>query len=48
MEMLSKILVGVVALEHLYILVLQMFLWTSVNGLKTFGMSQVLAATRAL
>lgn len=55
METISKILVGIVALEHLYILYLEMFLWTTPTGLKTFGMtretaeaSKVLAANQGL
>jgi putative membrane protein len=33
----SKILVALVALEHLYILYLEMFLWTTPTGMKSFG-----------
>jgi putative membrane protein len=40
METISKILVAVVALEHLYILYLEMFLWTTPTGLRSFGMTQ--------
>lgn len=36
----SLVLVTVVALLHLYFLVLEMFLWTTPRGLKTFGMTQ--------
>ena len=43
MIMVSMILVGIVALEHVYILYLEMFLWTTPKGLKTFGMTQELA-----
>jgi putative membrane protein len=39
----TKILVGLVALEHLYILYLEMFQWTKPKGLKTFGMTQAVA-----
>jgi len=35
MEILSKILIGVVALEHIYILYLEMFAWTT-RGPKVF------------
>jgi len=35
MEILSKILIGFVALEHIYILWLEMFAWTTKGG-KTF------------
>jgi len=55
MEILSKILVAIVALEHFYILYLEMFLWTKPKGLKTFGMkreeaeqSKTLAANQGL
>ena len=37
MQLISTILVGLVALEHLYILVLEMFLWTKPRTMKTFG-----------
>jgi putative membrane protein len=36
---LSPILTALVALEHLYILVLEMFLWTKPRGLKTFKLT---------
>ncbi|MCR8636599.1 DUF1304 domain-containing protein [Paenibacillus radicis (ex Xue et al. 2023)] len=39
-NIISQILVSVVALEHLYILYLEMFLWTTPKGLKTFGTTQ--------
>jgi putative membrane protein len=55
MNLLSKILVGLVAVEHVYILYLEMFLWTSPRTLKTFGntaeaaeTSKVLAANQGL
>ena len=55
MDTISKILVAVVALEHLYILYLEMFLWTTPTGLKSFGTtkevaesSKVLAANQGL
>lgn len=55
MEILSKIFVVIVALEHIYILYLEMFLWTKPKGLKTFGMkpkeaeqSKTLAANQGL
>jgi putative membrane protein len=35
MEIVSKILIGIVALEHLYIMWLEMFAWTT-KGKKTF------------
>ena len=37
MMMVSTVLVALVALEHLYILVLEMFLWTTPRARKTFG-----------
>jgi putative membrane protein len=43
METISKILVAVVALEHLYFLYLEMFLWTKPSGMKTFGLSKEFA-----
>jgi putative membrane protein len=55
MDIIAKILVAVVALEHLYILYLEMFLWTKPAGLKAFGTtpevaesSKVLAANQGL
>jgi putative membrane protein len=55
MDVLAIILVGVVALEHIYILCLEMFLWTTPRALKVFGMakdeaetSKVLAANLGL
>ena len=53
--MLANILTGVVALIHAYILVLEMFLWTTPRGRKAFGTaeafakeSKVLAANQGL
>ncbi|MBP1991846.1 DUF1304 domain-containing protein [Paenibacillus eucommiae] len=43
MMMISAILVGIVALEHLYILYLEMFLWTTPRGLKAFGTTKEVA-----
>ncbi len=55
METITRILVAVVALEHVYILYLEMFLWTTPRGLKTFGIprevaesSKTLAANQGL
>lgn len=55
MKIVSLILVGLVAIEHVYILVLEMFLWTKPRGLKAFGntpemaeMTKVLAANQGL
>ncbi len=53
--MIGSILTGVVALIHLYILVLEMFLWNTPRGRKAFGTteafareSKVLAANQGL
>lgn len=55
MSLLPTILVGLVALLHVYILVLEMFLWTGPQGRKAFGMTpefaqqtRVLAANQGL
>lgn len=55
MGLISQLLIGFVALLHLYILVLEMFLWTSPKGRKVFGLteefaeqSKVLAANQGL
>ncbi|NQX62515.1 DUF1304 domain-containing protein [Paenibacillus qinlingensis] len=40
MAIIAMILVGLVALEHLYILVLEMFLWTTPRAMKSFGMTK--------
>jgi len=37
MPIVAAILVGLVALEHVYILVLEMFLWTTPRGMRAFG-----------
>jgi putative membrane protein len=47
--MIAKILVVLVVLIHVYIVVLEMFLWTTVFGRRAFGMSEEFAKrTRAL
>lgn len=53
--MLANVLVGLVALLHVYFLVLEMFLWDKPFGRKTFGLtpefasaSKVLAANQGL
>jgi putative membrane protein len=53
--MIANVLVGLVALIHLYIVVLEMFLWTTPYGRKVFGntaefatASKVLAANQGL
>lgn len=55
MSLLANILVGLIALLHVWILVLEMFLWTHPYGLKTFRQSlasaqqtKVLAANQGL
>ena len=56
MTLIEKIFVGIVAVEHIYILVLEMFLWTTPKGIKTFGLkskefaeeTSVLAANQGL
>ncbi len=49
MTMLANFLVALVALEHVYILVLEMFLWTGPRGRKAFGLSAERAeATRVM
>ncbi|MEH6456080.1 MAG: DUF1304 domain-containing protein [Cocleimonas sp.] len=41
--MLAKILVAFVAIEHIYILILEMFLWTKPRTRKIFGVTAELA-----
>jgi uncharacterized membrane protein len=55
MGLVASVLVGLVALLHFYILVLEMFLWTTPKGRKAFGLtpefaeaSKVLAANQGL
>ena len=43
MAIASKILVALIALLHVYILYLEMFLWTKPQGLKSFSMTQEVA-----
>lgn len=38
MKTLQTILIALVAIEHVYILYLEMFLWASPKGMKTFGL----------
>jgi len=40
----ANILVGLVALLHLYFLVLEMFLWTKPRGMRVFGTTPEFAA----
>ncbi|MDH3276419.1 MAG: DUF1304 domain-containing protein, partial [Gammaproteobacteria bacterium] len=39
MKKIATALVAFVAIEHLYILVLEMFLWTKPAGLRAFGLT---------
>jgi len=55
MNLIAAILVALVALIHVYIVILEMFLWTSARGRKAFGMTEdfaqqtkVLAANQGL
>jgi len=56
MHYLVKILISLVALEHLYFLILEMFFWTKPKGIKAFGLNseqfaedtKVLAANQGL
>lgn len=55
MKMFADIVIGLIALEHVWILILEMFLWTHRIGLKAFGQtpeaaesSKVLAANQGL
>ena len=44
MLIVGKILVGVVGLEHLGFLIMEMFLWTTPSVMKTFGTTPTFAA----
>lgn len=55
MQIIANVLVGIVALLHIYFLVLEMFLWDKPQGRKTFGTtaefataSKTLAANQGL
>jgi putative membrane protein len=43
MSLIANIVVGLVALLHVYILVLEMFLWDKPAGLRAFGQTQAAA-----
>ena len=45
--MLATILTAVVAFEHFYFMILEMFLWTTPRGRKAFGMSEAQAQATA-
>ena len=42
--MIGSILTGVIALIHVYILILEMFLWDKPQGIKAFGTTPAFAA----
>ena len=49
MSTIANIVVGLIALVHVYILVLEMFLWDKPAGLRAFGQTQAAAtATKVL
>ena len=48
MKRAANILVAIVAIEHLYILVLEMFLWTKPAGLRAFGLTPEFAEQTAV
>ncbi|MEO6347373.1 MAG: DUF1304 domain-containing protein [Aquaticitalea sp.] len=56
MKILQNILICIIAFEHFYFLILEMFLWTQPKGIKTFGLkskafaeeTKVLAANQGL
>ena len=48
MTIIAAVLVAIVALLHVWFLVLEMFLWQRPLGLRTFGMSAEQAATTAV
>jgi putative membrane protein len=47
MTVIANVLVGLVAVEHLWFLVLEMFLWTRPLGLRTFRQSEEKARASA-
>jgi len=48
MKRVATALVAIVAVEHLYILVLEMFLWTKPAGMRAFGLTQEFAEQTAV
>ena len=49
MQVVANVLIALVALIHLYIVVLEMFLWTTPRGQKAFGITPEFAqASKAL
>lgn len=47
MKLLAKILTAIVALEHIFFLIVEMFLWEQPIGLKMFGITPDFAAETA-
>ncbi|SFT23783.1 DUF1304 domain-containing protein [Paenibacillus sp. BC26] len=43
MTIIAAILVALVAVEHIYILILEMFMWTTPRALKAFGTTKAFA-----
>ncbi len=48
MKRIAAILAALVAIEHIYILVLEMFLWTKPPGLRAFGLTPEFAQETAV
>jgi putative membrane protein len=49
MSIVATVIIALVALIHVYILVLEMFLWDKPQGMKAFGLNQQMAtATKVL
>ena len=55
MKFIQLFLIALVAFEHIYFMILEMFFWTKPKGLKTFGLTQetaesskILAANQGL
>jgi putative membrane protein len=49
MQLLANIVVGLIGLLHVYILVLEMFLWDKPAGMRAFGLTrETAAATKVL
>lgn len=48
MKTAARLLTALVALEHLYILVLEMFLWTKPAGMRAFGLTPEFAEQTAV
>ena len=48
MKRAANVLVAIIAIEHLYILVLEMFLWTKPAGLRAFGLTPEFAEQTAV